>query len=83
MLQKAFEELSKRSTESSSLVKVKMALDQGMELLAARQKLIKIADHSEFGWRVVAEYEADELTSDSDAEKKLEKAERTAERKVA
>ena len=34
-------------------------------------------------WAVVAEYEADSLAVDSDDEKKLERPERTAERKVA
>ena len=58
-------------------------MDHRLELLAARQKLIKIADCSDFGWTVVEEYEADKLTSDSDNEKMLEKAERTAERKAA
>ena len=69
--------------ESSSLVKAKTALDQGMELLDAHQKLIEIADRSEFCCRVVVKYEADELASDSDDDKKLEKAERTAERRAA
>ena len=59
--QKASEELTKPPMESSSLVKAKTALDQGMELLAAHQKVIKIANRSDFGWRVVAEYKEDEL----------------------
>ena len=54
-----------------------------MKLLAERQKLIKIADRSEYGWGVVAEYTADELADDSDDEKRLEKAEKAAERKAA
>ena len=58
-------------------------LEQGLELLALRQKLIMIADRSELGWKVVSAYEADELGSDSDSEKKLEKAERSTERKAA
>ena len=59
------------------------ALAKGMKLLAERQKLIKIADRSEYGWGVVAEYTADELADDSDDEKRLEKAEKAAERKAA
>ena len=54
-----------------------------MKLLAERQKLIKIADRSEYGWGVVAEYTADKLADDSDDEKRLEKAEKAAERKAA
>jgi len=45
------------------------ALTKGMKLFAERQKLIKIADRSEFGWGVVAEYTADELAEDSNDEK--------------
>ena len=52
------------------------------QLLAERQKLIKIADRSENGWGVVAEYTVDELADDSDDEKRTEKAEKAAERKA-
>ena len=51
-------------------------------LLVEKQKVIKIADRSANGWRVVAEYTADELADDSDDEKRLEKAEKAAVRKV-
>jgi hypothetical protein len=53
-----------------------------MSLLNYRQKIIKIADSSDLGWRVVQEYEANPLEDDSDDEKKLFKAEARAERKV-
>ena len=56
------------------------ALEKGARLLAERQKLIKIADRSGLG--VVAEYTADELADNSDDEKRLEKAEKAAERKA-
>ena len=52
-----------------------------MRQISERQKLIKIADRSEYGWGVVAEYQANELESCSEDEKKLEKAERAAERR--
>ena len=58
-------------------------LTKGKELLSHRQKLIRIADRSEYGWVVVEEYEEDDLAANSDDEKRLEKAERAAERKVA
>lgn len=82
-LETAAEEIAKKPAETTSLNRAKAALEQGLELLASRQKLIKIADRSELGWKVVSEYEADELASDSEDEKKLEKAERSAERKAA
>ena len=51
--------------------------------LAHRQKLIKLADRSESGWAVVEEYDADALADNSDDERKIEKAEKAAERKLA
>ena len=56
---------------------------KGRQLIADRQKLIKIADRSDLGWVVVEEYTADKLAADSDDEKRLDKAERSAERKAA
>ena len=67
---------------SPALERAQEALTQGMKLLAERQKLIKIADRSEYGWGVVAKYTADELANGSDNEKWLEKAETVAERKA-
>ena len=62
--------------------KAKEALQEGEELLTARQKLIRIADRSEYGWATVAEYEEDELAGESDDEKRIYKAELRAGRKV-
>ena len=81
-LEEAVEEISKRPVTESALGKAKQAIEEGMRQISERQKLIKIADRSEYGWGVVAEYQADELASCSEDEKKLEKAERAAERKV-
>ena len=67
---------------SPALAKAKDTLAQGKKLLAEKQKLIRIADRSELGWGVVAEYTADELADDSDDEKRIEKAEKEAERKA-
>ena len=41
--------------------RAKEALKEGERLLVARQKAIRIADRSEFGWATVDEYEEDEL----------------------
>ena len=48
--------------------------------METRQKDIKVADHSDFGWSTVEHYESHPLAEDSDDEKKLEKAEKEAER---
>ena len=52
---------------------------QGIELLTNRQKLVKLADMSDNGWRVVQEYQ---LASDSDDEKRVIKDEARAAKKV-
>jgi hypothetical protein len=57
--------------------RAKEALKEGEKLLTARQKLIRIADRSEYGWSTVAE-----LADCSDDEKRLYKAELRAGRKV-
>lgn len=47
-----------------------------------QQKLVKIADRSKYGCKVVAEYKADEHASDSKDEEKLKKAKKSTERKA-
>ena len=79
-LEKVSDKVTKQPMESSSLAKAEV--DEGLELSAMHQKIIKIADRSKLDWRAVAEYEKDKLKSDSKDEK-LEKAERSAERKAA
>ena len=39
---------------------------EAKSMIAHRQKLIKMADASELGWRVVNEYVSNPLASDSD-----------------
>lgn len=57
-------------------------ISQGMQILEHRQKLIKLADSSELGWRTVEEYETSNLADDSDDEKRMIKAENRAQRKA-
>ena len=45
-------------------------------------KLIKLADKSEFGWSTAIEYEQDDLASDYEDEKRVQKSERAAKRKL-
>ena len=54
---------------------------EGKELIRKRQKLIRIADKSADGWRVVDEYVSDELASGSEDEKRLKRAKDAANRK--
>ena len=56
---------------------------QNLKECKERQKLIRLADRSEFGWDVVKEYEEDELAKGSDDEKRIQRAEKAAEKKAA
>lgn len=77
-----------RFNEASDALKAKShdkaeaALDAGTEVVSKRIKVIKMADKSDFGQSTVNEYLSDELTSNSDDEKRMYKAERRAERKT-
>ena len=53
----------------------------GKELINHRQKLIRIADEAEMGWKVVQEYDAHPLADDSEDEKRLYRAESRVNRK--
>ena len=63
-----------------AIEKAKEALEEGEQLISARQKLIRIADR--YGWNTVTEYEEDELADGSDDEKRLYKAELRVGKKV-
>ena len=63
----------------AALRKIKDALSEGRQLIAHRQKLLKLADRLEYGWKVVDQYE-DELADDSEDEKRISKVEQAAER---
>ena len=67
---------------NQDIAKAKAMLQEGKYAIEVRIKLIKIADKSEHGWQTVAEYVTNELADDSDDEKRLDRAERTAEKKA-
>jgi hypothetical protein len=56
-------------------------LESALGSVRNRQKKIKLADKSEAGWLVVKEYEAEELASNSEDEKRIRKAQTSALRK--
>ena len=62
--------------------KAKTQLEEGLKLICERQKLIRMADRSEHGWATVEEYLEDELADNSDDEKRMQKAEFRAGRKL-
>ena len=60
----------------------KAKLDEGIELIDGRQKLILIADRSDFGWKAVGEYLNHELTENDEDGKKMKKAEKEVQWKI-
>lgn len=70
------------SERIDSKVAAQVKINEGMELIQHRQKLIKLADSSKFGWKVVENYETHQLAANSDDEKRINKAESKCEKQV-
>ena len=68
------------STEQTQ--KAIRSISEGLDILNHRQKLIKLADQSENGWKTVTEYETHSLADDSEDEKRIMRAENKAARKM-
>ena len=58
-------------------------LDEGIDLIDQRQKLILEADRSEYGWKTVGENMDNERADNDEDAKKMRKAEKEAQRKIA
>ena len=69
--------------EQKSLEALKNQLKEVIQAIACRQKRIKVADRSEYGWAVVKAYDSDESASDSEDEKRLFKAKKMTEREMS
>ena len=80
-LQDSFEE-AKSHLEVNAIDKAKETLAEVTSLLAERQKLILLADKSDFGWKTVDEYVEHELAVDEEDGKKIRRAEERAEKAV-
>ena len=68
---------------TATTAKAKKTLDQDITLVTHTQKLIRLADRSEHGWRFVKEYESDTLADDDEDEKRIAKAEKAAKKQFA
>ena len=72
-IEDAMEAIGKKKLDDA-----KLALEKGMKVMKTQQKLIKMADREEHGWEVVRYYVSDDLASDSDDEKAINRARREA-----
>jgi len=66
---------------SQKVVSAKEKISEGICLVQERQKMIKLADSSDLGWKVVQEYESNPIADDSEDEKRMNRALSKAERK--
>lgn len=57
-------------------------ISDGIDILTPRQKLVKLVDSSDDGWRVVQKYEVHLVANDSEDEKKINHPQINAVRKV-
>ena len=80
-LDSILDEIQAESLKPRPITRIQKLVEQGKELIRRRQKLIKIADRNKDGWKVVEEYESDDLASGSEDEKRLKKAKDSANRK--
>ena len=72
----------KSHLESNAVDKAKESISEGISMLGEKQKLILLADKSEFGWKTVTEYLQHELADDEQDGKKIRRAEERAEKAV-
>ena len=70
------------AAEKKALDKLKTELHEGSQEITARQKRVKVADRSDFGWVVFEAYDSDELVENSEDEERLLRAEKSAARKA-
>ena len=70
----------KSHLESNAVDKAKSSLSEGTSMLSERQKLILLADKSEFGWKTVEQYTQHELADNEEDGKKINRAEERAEK---
>ena len=71
--------LSRIKANADDPSQVNTLVQEAEQFIRKGQKSIKIADRSKDGWLVVQEYESDDLTSNSEDDKRLKKAKNAAE----
>ncbi|KAK3085931.1 hypothetical protein FSP39_010930 [Pinctada imbricata] len=81
-LKEADNHLDSNNITFENVTSARDKIQEGINLLNDREKLIKIADSSPMGWKVVTEYQANPIADNSDDEKKIHKAQTRAEKKA-
>lgn len=71
----------KEMDQSAKILEAEEKISEGLNILEHRQKMIKMADSSDMGWKTVAEYETSAIADNSDDERKIVRAESRATRK--
>ena len=71
ILKLAANEEAKEACSFQQLDKVHASLEKGEKLLSERKQHILLANKSDFGWSLIREYKRNDLTKDSDDEKKI------------
>ena len=71
-----------KAIEAGNLTKAKEELQKGTVLINDTQKVIKLANKSEFGWLTVQKYLGDDLADNESDAKKIKKAEKNASAKA-
>ena len=70
----------KSHLESNAVDNAKSSLSEGTSMLSERQKLLLLADKSEFGWKTVEQYTQYELADNEEDGEKIRRAEERAEK---
>ena len=81
-MREARNQIETDNVSQENITEARKKIVEGMDLIKNRQKLIKLADSSEAGRRVVDGYVSNPLAEDSDDEKKIYKAQTRAESKL-
>ena len=71
-------EAAERHLEKGNVERAEERLSSGKNLICKKLKHIKLADREDLGWQVVKFYEPDDLASDSEDEKHINRAKREA-----
>ena len=81
-MREATTEMEADNISQTNVNNAKRKITEGMDIIKNKQKLIKLADSSDAGWRVVAEYIANPLAENSEYERKMYKAQSRADTKM-